>query len=265
MEDLEIVKFNPTREFLVEIAEQYKWLKIKDTEDKEWFEMVKTARKDLQQKRLDIAKFGKAMREKAFKFQKDVIAEEKSLIAIIEPVEIFLQDEEMRIKQEIEVEKRKNILPDRKTELERHSIIADDDKILAMTSDEFNKFVQDKREEKIQEAEKKIAEEKKALEEIQLKKIREEELEKARKEWEEKAKIETEARLKKEQEEKEAREKQVIIDEQNKKKAEQEKLEKQKKYQKWLEDNNYNEDDYFIANHLDRKVMYKKVSEFLIK
>ena len=159
MENLEMEKFNPTVAELSQKANEYECLVIHSIDDVEWFEKVKEARKDLKEIRVKIEKFWKAMRDKATQFNRTVLEEQRKLTVVIEPVEQKLEEKEKRFKEETEKEKRKRILPDRKEELERHWIVADDDKILSMTSDEFNKFVLDERERMLKEKELKQEEE----------------------------------------------------------------------------------------------------------
>ena len=157
------------------------------------------------------------MRQSAIDYQKKVIEQEKELIEIIEGTEKKLKAERERIDNEIAIEKRKKILPERQAELARNFIVADDEFVLSLSSDEFNDFVLKKRQEMILEKEKAIEEEQKRLqkqkEEQELAQQREKERierEKAIKEAEEKAKIETEQRLKREQEERIIAEKEKV-------------------------------------------------------
>ena len=57
------------------------------------------------------------MREDAIAHQKRIIAKENELVGIIEEVEIYLKTQEDSIKDQIEAEKRKKILPQRLEEL----------------------------------------------------------------------------------------------------------------------------------------------------
>lgn len=413
IEQFEMKEFNPTIEELTKLSESYQWLKIKWIDDKEWYELVKTAQLDLRNKRTSIAKFWKEMRDGANAYAKRVLEQERKLIAIIEWTENELQAERKRIDEDREIEKRKTILPDRQSELQRHWIDASDEYILSLTSEQFNTFVNSERERIINEKEAKLKKEQEQIiidsrrqklsqitqisysdeilswmNEAQFEahinwiieankfkenKLREEkELEeKQRKEAEEQAKIDAERKHKKEIEDlKIQKEKDMIVSRWNmlqslglifnwewyflddinvylveikttteeefmtiynkisneikrRKQIEEEKLEKQRKeqiekdkkdveekhknelkeleqkqkgqkekeekekkeaeekieierlkneeklrkeecYQKWLKENNYNDDDYYVQYLWNKRVLYKKVSEFII-
>jgi hypothetical protein len=164
------------------------------------------------------------------------------------------------IDDEIEKEKRRKVMPARLDELARNEIEAEYNTILSMTSDEFNKFVLTKREEKIAEKEAKlqkekndiiISERKKRFHEVSnltmpddvfLRYTDEqfdlliEDTKKKNAEAEAKAKQDAEDKVRKEQEEKEAKEKIDQEEQEKQTKLAQEKLEKDTKYKNWLEE-----------------------------
>lgn len=264
MENLEMEQFNPTIAELTSLADSYKWLKINGIDDEEWFLKVKEARKDLQQKRISITKFWKSLREKAIKFQKDVIEEEKKLVWIIEPIEEELQKEEDNIKRLKLIEERKYILPVRKKILEEAGIEKSDEEVLNMNDTEFELFIQSEKAIMFERLQKEANERKLKEQEEENQKQREIELERVRKETEEKTRIETEVRLKKEQEEKEMREK---IEQENKEKQEKEKQEEINRnieYNNWLMKNWYNEQEYLITTEWETKVMWKRHDTFIL-
>ena len=249
--NFDIQKFNPTVAELTNLSNQYKGLKIAGIEDKDWYEKVKKAQLDLRDKRVYIEKTLKEVRQKAIDFQKAVIQQEKDLVAIIDWTEKELKAERARIDELVKIEERKKVLPARKEELERCWILASDEQILAMDSDQFNQFVKDEVFRMLQEKQKKEEEERLAKERAEAEKKRQEELEQARKEAEARAIAETEARLKREAE--------------AKRKAEEEKkLQQQKAYQAWLEENGYDPSKHIIQTEWDKKVMYLRISEFLL-
>lgn len=288
MDNLSLEKFNPKKSELIELSKKFSSLKIKDIEDIEGYKAVDEARKELKKQRVGIEKQGKEFRADALKFQKAVIAYEKELVEIIEPLEIELGQKQEVIDLEKHKIKMVALLPDRKERLSTIGVEVEDDIILGMDSEEFDSFFNERKTEylnakelKIQEAEAKIEKEKM---------IREAE-QKARLEAEENAKREIElAKERAELDKKEAlrkaeAEKQAIIDENNrkervrleaeeKKKAEEAekvrlekeaktKLEKQKKYQQFLKDNNYNENEDYLLNKEDKVVLMRKVAEFI--
>lgn len=282
MENLDIAKFSLTKASLAELANRYTSLTINGIDDTVGYAIVDEARKDLKKKRILIKNTGKELRQEAIDFQKRVIAMEKELIEIIEPLEL-----ELKAKQDVvDAAKRKALrmaaLPARKEKLAKINLEMADDDILAMSAEEFVEFYNVKygefleaKERAIKEQEEKIAREKELEVARERAKIAAEEA--AREEAARIAKetAEREARLKeeaeaakvkavREAEEKAAAEKQALIDEQNAKEAarlkaeedaklaeqerlarerlELEELEKKKKYQKFLSDNGYNED-----------------------
>ena len=272
MNENQLQEFNPTVAELTNLAESYKWLKINWVEDKEWFEKVKQAKKDLSEKRNHITKTLKAYRENAIKFQKDVISKEKELVGIIEPVEDELKRELERINQEIEMKEREAILPMRIKEItEIWYIVASQSIILWMNDNEFMIYCNELKA-------KKYEEQKLQLEKIEREKQEKEEAEKRQKELDEakeKARIETEQkaeqdkieaekrhqeeieRLKIEQEQKIEREKQAEIQRQKD-------IENGKLFQEFLESNWYNENtknDFFIT-YWDTTTLYKKIATF---
>ena len=262
--NFDIQKFNPTVAELTNLSNQYKGLKIAGIEDKDWYEKVKKAQLDLRDKRVYIEKTLKEVRQKAFDFQKAVIQQEKDLVAIIDWTEKELKAERARIDELVKIEERKKVLPARKEELERCWILASDEQILAMDSDQFNQFVKDEIFKQLQEKQKKEEEERLAKERAEAEKKRQEELEQAKKEAEARAIAETEARLKREAEEKEARAKAEAEAEAKRKAEEEKKLQQQKAYQSWLEENGYDPSKHIIQTEWDKKVMYLKISEFLL-
>lgn len=288
MKILSLEKFNPKKAELTELSNKFISLEIKGIEDVEGYKAVDEARKVLKKQRVDIEKQGKEFRASAIKFQKDVIAYEKELVAIIEPLEI-----ELGVKQDlIDLEKHKikmqTLLPERKQKLLSIGVEVEDDLILSMNIEEFSTFFNDRKTEFLLEKERVLNEEKAKIE--REKEIREAE-EVARLKAEENAKKEIElAKEKAELDKQEALrkaevEKQAIIDENNrkekerleaeeKKKAEEaekirlekeakNKLEKQKKYQKFLSDNDYNENEDYLLNKDNKVILMRKVAEFI--
>lgn len=93
----EIKKFNIADATIAEWKETYGSLTINGLDDKENYEIVNTARTFIKKKRIEVEKVGKEMRGDAIKFQKAVIAEEKRIIELIDPIETHLENEKKRI------------------------------------------------------------------------------------------------------------------------------------------------------------------------
>lgn len=136
MEELSIEKFSPAKADLLAIVAKTKETDLTDPE------AVKLNRLNLRDTRVMIQKTGKAMRENALKFQKEVIAKEKELIEIIEPEEVRLKQVEDEHNLKMEMEKRRDELPSR---LEALAGVGDglpneENEILAMDDNEFNAY-----------------------------------------------------------------------------------------------------------------------------
>lgn len=197
MQDLNIEKFSPKKAELMSLADTYRQLEIKGTDDKDGYAAVDAARKDLKKNRVQIQKQGKELRDEALKFQKAVIAAEKELVSLIEPVEKELAEKQEKIDQEIEKQKRLDQLPFRQEKLASIGFTFEDATVLAMDDVQFAEFFNAKHAEKIAADQKKIEEEKAKLAAEAARLEEERRLEKVRKEAEEeaarKAKIEAEA------------------------------------------------------------------------
>jgi hypothetical protein len=171
-----------------------------------------------------------------------------------------LKAERERIDEEIEKEKRRKVMPARLDELARNGIEAEYNTIISMTSDEFNKFVLDKRQQMLDEKEAKltkekndivISERKKRFDEVSnmtmpddvFLRYTDEEFDtlientkKKKAEAEEKAVHDAEEKVKKEQADKEAKEKKDQEEKEKQEKLAQEQLEKDTKYKNWLKE-----------------------------
>lgn len=243
---MEIKKFNPTEAELIKAVEAVKDLKIKGVDDVSGYAVVNDARKKLGKYRIAITKFGKAEREEALAYQRMVLKKEKELLAIVVPKE----DEFKQMLNEIDIakekEERKVMLPSRKKMLEEINEKMTDDDILNMDDKEFSQFYTDKKTELVE----KEAEEKERAKE--LKRARLDAAKKAREA--ERARVEKAKIAKEEIEESKAKE-----------------LARNTIYNKWLKDNNFNEEDFVVEGEsfpdLDGTVftLYKKVSSITIK
>ena len=98
--EMAVVKFDITEAEISELRVKYMELTIKGLDDKPGFDAVHRARIDIKGRRVFVEKTGKKYREKAVAFQKAVIAEEKRLIGLLDPIESYLSDQENRIEEE---------------------------------------------------------------------------------------------------------------------------------------------------------------------
>ena len=223
LDETAIEKFDPTVAELTALVGQTKDLTAVDLKDKAQLELVRTSRITLKKKRVQIEKFGKALRDDANKFAKAVIEKEKELIGIISPEEDRLKEIEEEAEQLAILEERREKLPARKDRLAalEDGVEISDDEILLMDSVQFEAYynarVADKNEKVRQQAEadqRKRDEEARAENERKEAELKEREAAAAKKEEENKAE---EARL---AAEKEAREREEAAREEERKAAE---------------------------------------------
>lgn len=142
MPDLDIAKFDPTAAELRKLADVARAVVVTDPTDKAQIEAVSEARKGLKQARVRITNRGKELRADAIKFQKDVIAKEQELVAIIEPEEERLSQIEKEIELAAEKERNKLLLPARVARLTAldPELKFDDDALNAMDIKQFEEF-----------------------------------------------------------------------------------------------------------------------------
>lgn len=105
--------------FIAEIKEQYMVLTVTGPEDKEGLKKVHDARIIVKDARIGVQKYCKAAREEANAYSKAVIAEEKRIVALIEPIESHLEEQESIVEREkerlrqLEEDKEKQRIKDR--------------------------------------------------------------------------------------------------------------------------------------------------------
>jgi DNA repair exonuclease SbcCD ATPase subunit len=96
----ELQKFNVTDAAIAKMSADYMGLTINGLDDKEGFNVVHKARMDVKNRRIEVTKIGKELREDAIKYQKTVIAEEKRIVGLLAPIEDHLAGEENKIEAE---------------------------------------------------------------------------------------------------------------------------------------------------------------------
>src|ERR1035437_8590668 len=89
----EAIKFNPTKAVLSAAVMKSEGLKISGPDDIAGYEMVKAGRKELQDYRIEITKFGKSKRDYFNKAAKEIKRQEDELLEMIVPTEKKLKDE----------------------------------------------------------------------------------------------------------------------------------------------------------------------------
>jgi len=259
-----VVLFNPAADELIKLAEWYRGLTINGIDDDIGYQMVREARKTLQSTRIQITKRGKEMRADAVARQKSIIAEEQKLVGIIEWTEEELKLKEETYKGMVEADKRRKILPERLEELAKIGVTLDEDTILSMDYDQFNKYILDQRQAILDAREAAIKAEEDAKIEAQRATQREAELEKARQDAAEKSRIETENRMRQEALDKEAADKKAKEDAEKKEKEDLKRVEQKKRYQAWLDTNNYDPLTHKVERDGETMVMREKKAIFNI-
>lgn len=166
MNDKELEKFDPNVAELTRLADQYKGLTIKGPDDEEGYKAVHAARVELKKARTKIQKTGKELRAEAIAFQKAVIAKEKDLIALVEPVEKQLAEEQAKTDAERLRIKRRDVLPARMEKLAAVGATPSEEMILDMDDAAFDAFYNEVHADYLarKEAEMKAEEERKARE-----------------------------------------------------------------------------------------------------
>lgn len=147
---MDLIKFDPSLEQLHAIIASTTSITATDLSDTAQLAIVKSNRIQLRDARIAIEKKGKSMREEALKYQKDVIAREKELLAIITPEEDRLKAIEDEAKLIKERAARVALLPMRREQLngleEQPSL---DGFLLDMDNDEFITYLNTKKAEKL--------------------------------------------------------------------------------------------------------------------
>lgn len=135
--------FDPNKEQLEAIKAEVANITADPTKiTKEELAVVNETKNKLVKARTTIEKVGKAAREKAVKFQKDVIAYEKELIGIIEPEEKRLKEIESDAKEHAMKEERLKTLPEYKAKLASIGDAVDitDEELLALDPNERDAY-----------------------------------------------------------------------------------------------------------------------------
>ena len=284
MQTLNIESFNPKKAELQVLAEQISPSLSITIIDKKTYDEVHKSQMLLQEARLGIEKTGKSMREEALAFQKAVIAAEKDLIDVIEPIERELKAKKKAYNDELERVKQERV-NNRIRSLAEYGYAHDFLDLGIMDDTTFSKLLDEKRiahiesealrikkiederiaREKFEEDQRKLQEERDALD-AEKKIIQEEKdrLENARKQEE------LETQRKKDISEAEERARLKAIEDMNiekerkalKEKEEQESLEKKKKYQTFLATHGItdeNKNDFYLMKTDTKIIAYKKL------
>lgn len=250
MENLELQKFDKGKAELTKLANSYKNLKIEDINDDFGYEQVKRAKDDLVKERGLLERLGKSMRDNFTKVNREIMKKQKDIIGIVEPVELELKSKLKAIDDEKIKLQRMNYLEDKKNSLKEIDLELLDDEILSYSDGEFITFFNEKKTEYLEAKQQKIDDTEKKIQE-----------DKDRKEFEKQAKIDADKRAKRDLEDEKQNEKEA--DE-----MEKIKLKAKKEFQEFLKDNGYtneNKDEFYLKREDNKVILYKKVNEFINK
>lgn len=275
--------FDPNKEQLQEIALEVSTITADPSKiTKDELTLVSTTKNKLVKARTAIQKIGKAAREDALKYQRDVIAYEKELIEIIEPQELRLKKIASDAEDYAIREERKLTLQEFKEKLASigDSVVVTDDELLMFDpngrTEYYNTRLSQHLEQQKAEAEAKAvveevlrnAEQKRIADELAAEKAA---IEREKREMEHQKELrEAEERARKEAEEKAARDAEKreaarLADE----KAEalrvaQEKAaqEAKEEYKKWLASCSFDESTDIVQENAGTYTLYRKVSEY---
>lgn len=316
MENLDIEKFNPLKKEVLDLVENCKKtvISIKDDKSLIGYNLMKENKKLLQKKRTNVIDILKDERSFAKQYQSKVIGFEKELLGFISPLENELGDKIKAIDEEKEKIKRQELLPERKEKLQAIKDEATDEFILSLDDGQFDEYLNQMTANYLEDERLKVEEDKRKLAQAKIdaenEKQRLADLEQARQDERVKAEAdrkkeiadakekailaEKQAKLDKEKaladaKAKADKEKQDIIDEQNRKekarldaeaeakhkkqehidaeKADEAKQKKNKKYKDFLARNGYSEHTkllYYIKREGNTFTIYKEQESITI-
>jgi len=264
---MQTIKFNPTKAELEAVATEARKISIKDIDDKEGYQLMKKARVEIGKYRTKITKFGKLQRQEARDYADEVIRQEKELLGIIVPVEDEMKDKIKEVDDTILYNKRLVMLPSRRDMMKAVNGQFTDEDLMQLDEEQFSQLytstkeafnAEKKRieEEKEQEAQRVIDEEKRKEEAVENAVAEE----KARAEREKENERIAEERRKENEEQKKR-------DDEAKKTKEEEAMKANEKFQSWLKENNVTEDDEDIIIKRDGETisLYKRISQLTLK
>jgi hypothetical protein len=259
--------FKPGIAALRELADSYKDITINGVDDTDGYDKAKSARKELGDWRIKITNSGKAFREDALAYQREVIRQEKEHLKIITPIEDALKAMIESVDDEKKREERKILLPSRRGMLKEIEADLTDDQILDMDEKAFSEYYTAT---KMVLLERRDAE--RRAEEVE--KVRLEQIEKAKEEASARAVEEERTRVEREKaeaERKAAEAERISAEEEARKKteaeADQARREKNRRYKAWLEKNGIVDGDQAvkIEREGDMFILWRKADEITIK
>jgi hypothetical protein len=180
---LDVKRFNPLKARIKELVEKVGNTVSSTTADCP-YALLKENKKILADERIAFVKMLKEERSSALAYQNSILDVEKSLLAIVEPLESKLKEKIKAIDDEEERKSRLVTLPERKEKLAAIGVVAEDNDILMMDGIKFSAFFNEKKEAYLAEQERLLREAQEKIErekqEAEDKRLREEEIERAR-------------------------------------------------------------------------------------
>lgn len=144
--DRELQKHNVTEAVIAQLQE-FKSLRINGIEDKEGYKAVHNARMTCRDTRVLAQKICKKGREDAVLEQRRWLAKEKEVVGRITEVEVYLIEQEeghvAQIERLKEMERRKQVLPQRRAQLDVEGFSMTDDELLVLDDQQFNQAIVD--------------------------------------------------------------------------------------------------------------------------
>jgi hypothetical protein len=104
--ETELKRFDITDVAIAELSDKYLPLKINGIDDKNGYKVVKAARLDIKNYRVSVEKRRKELTSDALKFKQAVDGEARRIIALLSPIEDYLEQQEKVIDDELERVKR---------------------------------------------------------------------------------------------------------------------------------------------------------------
>ena len=217
--DLNIEKFDPIKKELHELEQNCN--KLVSSDGKTGYDVIKSTRIVLKNKRRAIINEFTADREISNAYSASNLKLQRELVGIIEPLERKLEDKQKAVDLETFIEKQKELLPERKERLEEIEVELTDREILVIKEKDFEAFFTEKKGEFLEEKERALTAERNKIEEDKR-------IEEAKKKAEKKAREEELARVELAKKQAELDKQKAIEEERRKAREEADRIEKEK-------------------------------------
>ena len=268
-----IKEISPMEAKAIELVHRVKELKINGIEDKIGYQIVKESITEARNFINDLSELRLSITRQYDDAKKQLIGREREIVALVDPVKERLSAMKQEIDDEKIMDKVRKDLPARKELLKSIEVEANDEELLLMKNDKFEKFFTSKKgeyleakEARLQAAEDKVAEDKRIADEA--KRVEDEKnaaVEKALKDAADKVEKDKQdlidAQAKKDKEDKDMKAQKILQDAADKKAREED-----EKYQNFLTEHGYNDEtkgEFKIFKGDRGEInLYKKVGSF---